>query len=258
MKYRDRKRQEVGAKLNTLSDKYVVGVSENYRGLSYSNIVAMWQRWLMSDNPDHHPYGDILFLRGSVGYHRSNSTYLHSCIDIPQGIAVLVPIVTTHFNMGEEYEGISISDEFYLKKAVREHIDAAGPFWATLEMGYSRPKVVKLVQNLESFRVETSLFDLNISEKNPFLDKMDGPNFPGKHIALVGGYFVLLHNLPPLSYKIRFGGYGMNGFYTESLYDINIRHKAISLRDVSGPNFTPQHLLLEEKNAVEVNYFLHI
>ena len=118
----------------------------------------------------------------------------------------------------------------------------AGPFWAILEMNESHTKVFKLVPNLDSFRVESMPFELNISEHNPFLDKMDEPNYPGKYTALVAGYFVLLRNLPVSSYRIRFGGYGMDGFYTESLYEINITPKNMTVKDISGPNFTPNNL----------------
>ena len=26
--------------------------SQNYRGLSYSDLIVRWQRWLLSDNPE--------------------------------------------------------------------------------------------------------------------------------------------------------------------------------------------------------------
>ena len=111
--------------------------------------------------------------------------------------AILVPIVTTHYNIGEYYQGCIISNEFQLRKAVREHVDAAGPFWAVLEM-VNENSIYKLVPDLESFRVESMLFELYVSKNNPFLNKMDEPNFPGKHLGLVSGYFVLLRDLPTL------------------------------------------------------------
>jgi hypothetical protein len=243
----DRTRRE---KLNVLAGKYVVKTSENYQGLSYGDIIVTWLRWLLSDDPLKNPYGCIFFLRGSIGFHQTSLSYLQSSIEIPQGIAILVPIVTTHYNLGQYYNGLVIKDEYYLRKAIREHVDAAGPFWATIEMRYNIPKVVRMVSNLELFRVESMPFELNISEKNPFLDKMDEPNYAGKHTALVAGYFVVLQNLPPLSYRIRFGGYGMDGFYTESLYEIKIKTAKNKSKDISGPNFTPEHLLQEKKNAI--------
>jgi hypothetical protein len=242
----------LGKGLKVLNDKYIVKTSENYRGLSYGNIIATWQNWLLSENPDEKQYGDILFLRGNIGYHQSNANYLDSFIEIPEGMAILVPIVTTHFTMGDSYKGKIINNEFYLRKAVREHVDAAGPFWATLEKMGKNCKAFKLVPNLESYRVQSTLFELHISKKNPFLNKMDEPNYPGKHTALVSGYFVLLQDLPISSYRIRFGGYGMDGFYTDSLYEIKIISKESTVKDISGNTFTSSHLLMEKKVAIKI------
>jgi len=243
-----------GKRLQVLDDKYVVKTSENYRGLSYGDIIVTWQRWLLSEKPDQHQYGDILFLRGNLGYYDSNSDYLSCFTEISEGMSILVPIVTTHFTIGESYKGTIINSEFYLRKAVREHVDAAGPFWATLEKMGKNHNVFRLVPNLESFRVESMPFELDVSEENPFLDKMDEPNYPGKYTALVSGYFVLLRDLPVLSYRIRFGGYGMDNFYTDSLYEINIISKERTVKDLSGSSFTSNHLLRQKKNAVNPAY----
>lgn len=241
-----------GRMLKVLDCRYVVKISENYRGLSYGDVISTWLRWLLSENPDAHQYGDILFLRGSLGYHNSNSTYLESFIEIPERMGILVPIVTTHFSMGDFYEGKPIKSEFYLRKAVREHVDAAGPFWGTLERMGEDYKVFRLVPNLESFRVESVPFQLDVSEKNPFLDKMDEPVYPGKYTALVSGYFVLLRDLPVGSYRLRFGGYGMDNFYTDSLYEINVISKEKNkVKDVSGLTFAPNFLLRQKKKAVK-------
>jgi hypothetical protein len=199
--------------------------------------------------PDQYDYGDILFLRGSVGCHTSKSNYLTSSVAIPQGVAILVPIVTTHFFIGDIYNGTVIKEEFTLRKAVREHVDAAGPFWATLEV--NNKKVVKLVPTLDSFRIESAIFEIHVSENNPFLELMDEPNSPGLHTAMVGGYFVLLHDLPIGIYRIRFGGYGMESFYTEALYNINIKPKKLDSKDTSGPKFTPDHILKEKRNPLK-------
>jgi hypothetical protein len=165
-------------------------------------------------------------------------------------MGILVPIVTTHYTFGDSYKGLIINDEYYLRKAVREHVDAAGPFWATLEKLGTNYKVFRLVSNLELFRVESPLFELDVSEVNPFLDKMDEPIYPGKHTALVSGYFVILRDLPTGSYRIRFGGYGMDNFYTDSLYDVNIISKEKITNDISGSTFTPDYLLRRGKKSI--------
>jgi hypothetical protein len=95
------------------------------------------------------------------------------------------------------------------------------------------------------------LFELYISEKNPFLNKLDEPIYPGKYTALVSGYFVLLRDLPVSSYKIRFGGYGMDNFYTESLYEIKIISKKTEAKDLSGIDYLPSVLLKTKKDVIK-------
>lgn len=250
---RSRAKHALGVRnLKVLDKKYVVKTSENYMGLSYGEIIITWQRWLLSETPDENQFGDILFLRGSLGYHQSNSHYFRSSFEILEGMGILVPIVTTHYNIGEYYKDRVIDSEFYLRKAVREHVDAAGPFWATMEIIGNKNKVVKIVPDLESYRVESMPFELDISDRNPFLNVMDEPNYPGKYIALVSGYFVILRDLPPSLYRIRFGGYGMDRFYTESLCEVNIKSRKKSLKDISGFNIIPSQLLKEEKNLIKI------
>jgi hypothetical protein len=238
--------------LKVLNDKYVLKPSQNYRGLSYNDLLIMWHRWLMSKNPDQNFEGDIQFLRGNIGYHQDNSSYLQASIEIIEGKAILVPIITTHYKIGEYYNKTEIKDEFNLRKAIKEHVDAATKFWAILQIMDKSKTILKLVPNLEFYRVESMPFELNVSEENPFLDKMDEPNRPGNFMAQVGGYFVLLHNLPPSIYLIRFGGIGMNGFHTESLYEINIVSKQKIQKDISSSMFTPERLLKEKKYVIKI------
>ena len=245
-------REKIFNDLEELDERYVLKSSQNYRGLSYSDLIVRWQRWLLSDNPDQNFVdSDILFLRGNVGYHQSNLDYLQSYVEIDEGTSIYVPIITTHHAMGDHHKGILINNEFLLRCVLKEHVDAAGPFWATLEVIKSK-RTYKIVTNLESYRVESILFELNISKNNPFLDKMDEPNIPGTCMAMVAGYFVLLYRLPPSLYRLRFGGYGMDKFYTDSLYEIKIISKKKSQKDLSGQMFTPARLLKEKKRAIQI------
>jgi hypothetical protein len=252
---KSRKTNTRKSRLKVLNPKFIVKPSENYMGLSYSDMVIRWQRWLLGDNPDQYSNGNIVFLRGNIGYHDSISSCFRSYVESSQGTAVLVPIITTHYNLGEHYRGNIIETEQSLRKAVREHVDAAGPFWATLEINGSN-NVFKLVPSLDVYRVESMLFELNISEKNPFLNKMDEPNYPGKFTALVSGYFVLLRDLPISSYSIRFGGFGMDNFYTDSIYNIKITPKKTRAKDLSGMDFLPSALLRENKDVIKTKIHL--
>jgi hypothetical protein len=180
-------------KIDILDQKYVLQPWENYRGLSYGELVARWHNWLMSENPDNYNFTDILYLRGNIGYHdKMDYFYFKNNVVISQETAILIPVVTTLINYGDYHEGKLVNDEFFLRQAVYEHVNAAGPFWATLEIFDDSNKTLKkIVPDLEIFRVESPLFHLNISPQNPFLHKMDEPVLPGIHTALGAGYFIL-------------------------------------------------------------------
>lgn len=230
--------------IDILDQKYVLQPWENYRGLSYGELVVRWHNWLMSKDPDNYNSTDILFLRGNIGYHdKRDSFYFKTNVVISQETAILIPVVTTLINYGDYHEGKVINDEFYLRQAVHDHVNAAGPFWATLEViDNSTISLKKIVPDLELFRVESPLFQINISHLNPFLNKMDEPVFPGIYTALGSGYFILLYNLIPSKYRIRFGGKGMYDFYTDAMYDITITDPQKIKKDISGYNTSPSAL----------------
>ena len=241
-------------KIDILDQKYVLQPWENYRGLSYGDLVARWHSWLMCDNPDNYNSDDMLFMRGNIGYHNKRDTfYFKTNVVIPQGTAILIPVVTTLINYGDYHEGKQINDEFSLRQAVHDHVNAAGPFWATLEeIDGSNKFLKKIVPDLELFRVESPIFQLNISRQNPFLHRMDEPVLPGTYTALGSGYFVLLHDLIPSKYRIRFGGKGMYDFYTDAMYEITISDIEKIKKDISGQNTSPSELQ-ENKIAIKAN-----
>jgi hypothetical protein len=236
-----------------LDQKFVLKPWENYRGISYGELLVRWSNWLVSDNPDKYVDTDMLYLRGNLGYQDNQNTfYSRSNVQIREGTAILVPIVTTLYSFGDSYDGQLISDEFYLRKAVREHVDAAGPFWATIEgASHQSGSPKKLVPNLSLYRMESPLFQLNISKLNPFLNKLDEPMYPGTHTSLASGYFILLRDLIPSKYAIRFGGKGMGNFFTDALYEIVITKKDKIRKDISGQNKTPSALLKEKRIEIK-------
>ena len=178
----------------------------------------------MSNNPNYNAYNDILFCRGNIGHHEDpHSIYRPERINTYQNITILIPVLATFFSLGDSHRGSLIEDEYGLREALWEHVNAAGPIWALIqEMSVPSKPVRKIVNNLSEFRFESRLFDLSISYKNPFLRKMDVPIVPGNRLSIIGGYFILIRNLPAALYRIRFGGVGPNKFYTDSLYEIKL------------------------------------
>lgn len=232
--------------LDILESNFVLNPADNHKGIPYGELVIRWTQWLMGASPDDCQKGGFLFLRGNIGHHMEpDSFYRGHKIELEQGIAILIPIITTFYRIGDPYEGGVIEDEELLKHVLYEHVDAAGPFWATIKiLNIHGQPTKKIVKNLEDFRFESSLFSLTVSEKNPFLNNMDIPIIPGTHTALAGGYFVLLKDLPPSQFRIRFGGKGFGNFFTDSLYEFNVNARLPRVsKDVSGIETSPDRLI---------------
>jgi hypothetical protein len=240
--------------LEILESNFVLAPSENYRGISYTELVIRWTRWLMSSLNDSQQ-GDLVFLRGNIENHSDPDSYfVGPRLEVEQDSAILVPIVTTFYRIGD-LDGSMINDEDRLRQVLHEHIEAAGPIWATIKTNSnSGQNTKKVVKNLENFKFESTTFWLTVSSKNPFLNKMDVYLEPGSNTAMAGGYFVLLKDLPPSRYFVRFGGKGFGNFYTDSLYEINVRPKvATRSKDISGEFRSPETLIKLSKQKLDNN-----
>jgi hypothetical protein len=247
----DNHNPSVKDELDVLECTHVLSPPDNYRGISYGELIVRWTRWLMSASPDNYKVEDFLFLRGNIGHHsKPDSFYEAPKIAVEQGTAILIPIITTFYMIGDPYEGVVIEDEELLRHALYEHVNAAGPFWATIKIiDIPGQQIKRIVKNLEDFRFESPLFCLTVSEKNPFLNKMDVPVIPGTHAALAGGYFVLLKDLPPSQFRIRFGGKGLSIFFTDSLYEITVNARlSTTSKDISGYNTSPDMLIQKNED----------
>lgn len=85
-------------------------LNENFNGLSYGNLLARWNNWLLSSNPYYYG-GDILFLRGNVENYTDSNSFLDMTNfsgngqRISYGTAVFFAVISCQFNIGDYYEG---------------------------------------------------------------------------------------------------------------------------------------------------------
>ena len=250
--------------LSPFDSKLIVQPESSYKGLSYGDLVTAWTNWLMGDKPDYYDGADILFLRGNVGYYNDRDSFydrgdpktfnhgeghvIGNGIIIPEDTAILVPIITAQFNLGDQYQGARIEDEVSLRRAVREDLDWGGEMWGTIWKGEDQENH-KLVDDLLKFRFETPRFKMTVSENNPFRQEMETPKEPGVYDAITGGYFVLLRPLPG-KYVIRFGAKGRGNYYTDAVYEIKLEgRRTRSVKDATDEKTTPDKLYKDVKTV---------
>ena len=95
--------------------------------------------------------------------------------------------------------------------------------------------IIPLVENLNDFFIESTLFPLTVSQKNPYRDTLEEPIEAGQQYALSVGIFVIISHLPKgKTYRLEVFGRGVGKYLTKSIYDIEVTGELSSLRDISG------------------------
>jgi hypothetical protein len=238
---------------SVLAEKYVLQPEENFRGMSYGDLIARWNNWLMSSHP-YYDGGDILFLRGNMGYYTDPKAFLDMSNlsangqTILYGTAIFIPIITCQWNIGDYYEGDKIEDEETMRAAVRDFLSRGGPIWATC-LKTDTNELFVIEEKLKRFYIESPRFQLDISPQSVLRTMIDDPLEPGQYDAVLGGYCVLLKDLPSGKYRIRFGGKGRRVYYTDSVWDItvlgdeNSQEELSSVKDISKLRHPNQSIL---------------
>jgi hypothetical protein len=234
----------------------VVPPHENFKGLPYGEWVALWNKWLMSEDPDTYDGGDILFLRGNVDYKHVDGLAGGTRFIDPQGIydrtgekgehifegtAIFIPIFTFMLVLGDLYDGRVVRKEEELRYLARRDINEGGPMWATIKK--KGRKATRIVNNLKDYFAYSPLFRLNVPESSLLRERMELPLEPGVYDAVSAGYFLIIKSLPPSTYRIMFGEKGPGEYYTNSIYDIFVKGKRRdSVKDKSGSMLTFRRL----------------
>lgn len=217
----------------------IVLPSETFRGMSYGDWTAAWHQWLLSHNPDNPIYGEyILFLRGNVNYRsigdkEDGPRYLDpkavydewtkdKCVTIYEDTAILIPILTSHYYIGEFYNGKKIRGIPELRYVTNKDTDG-GSIWATIMK--KGDKTTKIVSDLKEYRFESPLYFLSIPKDSKLRTKLDSPPKPGNYYAITVGYFVIIRSLHSGTYRVNFGGSNGSAYHTNSLYDIEVLKK---------------------------------
>ena len=111
----------------------VLPVNQNYRGLSYGDLVAMRANWLFSENPDYQYESEILQMHGNMPYYSEigketagvkppdPAPFLDRTGDleerISEGTPILVPAISATYVIGDRYDGSTLQNEDQIRKA---------------------------------------------------------------------------------------------------------------------------------------------
>jgi hypothetical protein len=231
--------------LITMADYEIADPNSVFRGLTYAQWVAVWYNNLFSDKPDivYREGKSISFLRGNVEYsyeqqEEPNKSIFSSLtkeqrIRVQEDTAIFVPVISTMFSLGDEYQGQVLNDELSMRNIARKDTVNGGEIGAEIRK-YPENASKKLVDDLNEFYVETSLFPLSVSENSKIRYSIESPIEAGPHQALVVGVFVIISGLKKGLYRLSFYGKGVGRYLTRSVYDIEVAEGEGALIDVSG------------------------
>ena len=214
----------------------IVLPSESFKGMSYGDWITVWHNWLNSADPTYNGE-NIVFLRGNVNYRsidgkEDSPRYLdpNDVFDgtedindtIYEDTAFLIPILTSHYNIGERYNGRKITSIPDLRSVTNEDTDG-GSIYATIKKKGN--KITKIVSDLKDYRFESPLYFLSIPKDSKLRTKMDYPPKPGNYHAIIVGYFILIKSLSSGTYTFKFGGSTGSAYHTNSVYNIDVKEK---------------------------------
>lgn len=211
----------------------VVHPHENFRGMSYGEWASVWSQWLVSEDPTYHDE-DILFLRGNVNYmsvsgKKDSPQYLDPNAmyerigkngeTIFENTAILIPILTSDYSLGDLYNGRKITTIPNLRYVANKDTEG-GSIWARIMK--KGEKSQPIVSNLLDYRFESPLYLLSVPKNSKLRRKMDIPPKVGNHNAITVGYFIIIKSLPLGTYRLVFGGSNANAYHTNALVDIQV------------------------------------
>lgn len=249
---------------------------ETYRGRSYSDWITQWSNLLVSASPDYQVGIDMFFLRGNIDYAadpRGNRTVEPGKFfdrtgslghTIYQNTALFVPVMTAMYSINDGYEAKQLFDEQDVRYAVRRDISEGGKMWLRVKTKKGYEPVIK-DGDIKDYYSETAVFTLRVSNQSPLIDKFEAPVIPGEYQTVQGGYFVILTDLSPGTYRFHFGGNGKGYYYTDAVYDITVAEQ--ESRDLSSdvssqqfPTFskTDPPEVIERENQKVKKTFLHL
>lgn len=215
-----------------------------FRGLTYGQWAGVWMNKLFSDHPDIQYQGakGMVFLRGNLQYayeedpaHPVYSTMTkESAIKILPDTAVFVPIINTKFVLENVYEGQTMNHEIPMRDTARRDTVNGGDFGARIRQDPNNTDV-PLVTNLNDFYVESPLFTLTIPENSAYSQTMETPMDPGVYSCITAGFFVIICQWPPGTYRLSILGKGVGKYLTRSVYDIVVTGQPRLLKDISPP-----------------------
>jgi len=206
----------------------IVDPKDNYRGLSYGQLIMQWNNWFVSSGQEE-TNGPVCFLRGSAyqiqGEFKQYKRMGPHAVHINANTAIFFPLISA---TAWQQAFPTLTTDGLLRADVRNDIDGGSVL--NLYAKYIDDKDVEhdIVPEIKKYRAESPPFTLEVPTTYLGAEQRVWDNVQvseGSSSAVSDGYWLLIRPLSPLSppnkpYRLHFGGPGKSPYSTDSLYDI--------------------------------------
>jgi len=244
-------------KTNISGDNLILKNTELFNGMSYADLLREWLIWLHSDSPTYRGYrGEICYLHGNISYYYDSQTNIRKQAEkfenkarntddkifrgdiIFSDTPIFVPLINSIYSVNETlpYEGRtleSIADCLFI---CRRDMHEGGPMWFTIQ----KKGCPEINLKNKACYVETPSFKMTVTKNSPLRDYFEMPIAPGEHDTVTTGYIAMIKNLPAGEYRLRYGGIGRGGYFTDAVHDFIV--KLVEKKEEVGKrNFKVEH-----------------
>jgi hypothetical protein len=125
--------------------------------------------------PDLYAGNHVMFLRKGIGSEKSHTRVAKEAEHTVVGTAIFVPVHVAQYHIGSYYQGMTIENEIGAHRALRNEMQRVKSMWATVSEepfeGNEQRLSRSLAGDLSNYYCESPLFELSVSELNPFKDR---------------------------------------------------------------------------------------
>ncbi len=243
-------------------DYDIVLPDQNYKGLTYGNLIADWWKWIFSEYPDSRQDDVVMFLRGVIGAppRTSKEDLINGTLDIfndpayvndrrgfngitiKDSTAIFFPIADSNFVIGDRYKGQELQSTYECRVAARDELKTFEKAFVFIAKTDEKGNVVKdhiesVVDNINLFYAESPEFTINVSPRNNIQQEAAYELTLGNiYEGVAVGYYLLMTNFKEGTYRIWFGTASRLDYKTSGLYDIKVikDNNIFNVEDVSS------------------------
>lgn len=218
-----------------------LGLDERLQGLSYPDWQERWVQWALSANPvyDGQPqeplftYGGLEHDYRAVSRKSADNQFINinACIQGEQDKSISIypdtPIIINaigaFYFIGDPYDGYELQDSGACLAACLQDVRATQNLYCQIK------KVDGGWQDCRTHLLQSRFFSVDVSSRNPFLEKLETPLDPGIHHGYTVNHSCIIKKLQEGEYLLRFGARGRGSYASNGLYHLIVTKPAMAM-----------------------------